>query len=283
MPAVPRPIAPVWEGSDWQTCGCTECHREYGQAVTRYGIAITQWEELYGAQAQENPQNMNKYIDRMGVEIEGGWSEEPQNLQHDGSVSAPDSAFKGESVSPPFSKFRDLIRYVQNNYPDEANKTCGLHIHFSLTSVAYYSRMMDRGFQAHFYDYMKKWAKDAKPGDIFTSRLLGRNQYCKTEWHPDLQVAAERKGEPRYTAWNFCYRLHGTAECRLLPTFPGDVDMAIAGIRAVKASLLTWLRMADKLADRGVLEHVDETILEEPDDDPKRRNELQKIVLSEEV
>lgn len=214
-----------------------------------YRRALAQWQSRQNPQAEPElglKNNMNKYIAKMGIEIEGCWHEEPRNRVHDGSVKNPGGLpYCGESVSPPYAKFTQLTRYLQDNHPDRVDTSCGLHVHFSFTRLEYYSRLMDAGFKDHFYKFMAAWAKTAKPGEWFNNRLRGGNQYCLRDWYPDKQAPVSGKNSHRYAAWNFCYRLHGTAECRLLPCF-SDVNTCIAGIRAVKASVLTWLRSQEK-------------------------------------
>lgn len=181
------------------------------------------------------------YINRIGVEVEGGWNEEPARLQHDGSVSVS-APYRGESISPPISNMANLERFIEDNYPDISNSSCGLHVHLSFVHGAHYSLLMDREFQQYFLREMESWGRRfAGSEPDFWARIRGGNRYCLREWQADSQAKAMSKQNQRYCHWNFCYRLHGTAECRLLPVFK-DVELAKAAVRKVISCSIMWIR-----------------------------------------
>jgi len=204
---------------------------------------------------------INKYIDKIGLEIEGAWyNGQPYNLHTDGSVSAR-ADHTGESVSDPMESWRAVRDFITDNYPDEHNSSCGLHVHFSFNSLGIYSRLMDKEFHPYFTGAMKAWGEENKIQDTaFWDRLNGRNQYCLSEWRADNQAMQRTKNSPRYCHWNFCYGLHKTAECRLLPVF-GSSDNAILAVGAVGKCVMAWLGKVNK---SGVMiETITEPVMED--------------------
>ena len=67
-----------------------------------------------------------KFIDKIGLEIEGGWDKSRGDLIADGSVHVQDFVTSpkctGELVSQPFSDIGDAISFVMNNWPTESTK-----------------------------------------------------------------------------------------------------------------------------------------------------------------
>lgn len=195
---------------------------------------------------------MNKYIVSAGVELEGGWRTQPPGMQHlhgDGSVrvSAP---IVGEIASPPFRTWGGLINFIDDNYPHVVNNTCGLHTHWAI-HPHHYPRLMELEFIRFFMAYIGRWAKSrlAKGSDDelkFWARCRGENQYCLPNHADDAmkQVLAPNRVNERYRAWNFSYRIHGTAECRLLPAF-ATTETAVDAIKAVGMGVVLYLRRKD--------------------------------------
>lgn len=194
---------------------------------------------------------LSKYINKMGVELEGAWyNAEPLHLTMDGSVRVRGD-YSGESVSPPFASWSDLVQYVRENYPEEMDGSCGLHVHFSFNRISDYSRMMDKAFQPFFRAELKRWGerREIKTRN-FWHRLNGENQFCRPDWLADAQARFKNKRDTngqRYCQWNFCYGAHKTAECRVLPMFH-RVEDSIAAIGAVRRTVGLWLSsQPDKL------------------------------------
>jgi len=186
---------------------------------------------------------MPKYIHKIGVELEGAWLSSKnvdKSFHGDGSVNIPinyDSndrpdLFVGEIASDPIS-YENVENWIRVNYPDKVNHTCGFHIHVSLKENMNYLRLATEEFSAFFFNAMTSWGESNKlhPEDQFWYRLNGSNHYCKKDFKPDDQIYAKTKGDSRYTQLNFCYTLHGTLECRLLPMF-GDVNLTISAFKA---------------------------------------------------
>jgi hypothetical protein len=171
-------------------------------------------------------------INLIGVEIEGRWNEMPPvgELDYDGSVEFdgrtgmgslgdtidPEGPLIGEAVSDPLSPGQ-AIAWLDDNYPAEVNRSCGLHVHISLPPPNY-QLLMDRPFYDFFRDRMEAWGEENPVPDAFWDRMNGHNSTCRHEWMPDSQIHGGHN--TRYTIWNFqAYRSHGTAECRVLPAF----------------------------------------------------------------
>jgi hypothetical protein len=163
-------------------------------------------------------------IDRVGIELEGGWNTRPANaaFHYDGSVSgALGSASIGEMVSAPMSTWDEVAAWITAAYPETHDRSCGYHIHVSFKSRRAYARLMDRKFFDYFTTRMEGWGRrmHLPATHLFWSRLAGLNRYCQKNYAPDTQVAMRTKGPARYAQLNYCFQLHGTIECRLAPVF----------------------------------------------------------------
>ena len=207
----------------------------------------------------------------IGIELEGGWKKLPEGvtLASDGSVNIrPDLpqpprgrdfinpndytnamlAYEkkarqsklhiGELQSEPLEPVK-LSAWMKHNYPSKVNESCGLHVHMSFRSAAHYGRLMIPEYQYTAFDYVARWAEIEKLGKDHPiwKRLSGKNEFCRNEFHADMQVLQNKKeysrsdgSAGRYTGINYPHGLHGTIECRLLPM----METAEQGIRAVQ-------------------------------------------------
>lgn len=163
-----------------------------------------------------------KYIDRIGVELEGAWINTPENHVTDTSVVIKEKdkfSFTGEAVSPPL-KYDLVASWVKRNLPDKINHTCGVHVHLSIIKNHDYVRLMSPTFNKFFLDRMKDYGDNIMkfPADHpFWSRLLDSNPYCARDHRPEEQSYRTDKRGPRYAQLNYPYGLHGTIECRVFP------------------------------------------------------------------
>lgn len=181
-----------------------------------------------------------KFIDKIGIELEAAWKEPKKNLVIDESFSPADFSpeFKGvgELVSHPIASKEEMLNWLQENWPDETCHKCAMHVHFSLNHINYYSACMSNRFYEHFLNEMDKWGKDYNcRNELFWQRLKGENRYCRKRFNPDIQVKYTEKGhnrQDRRDHWNFCYGLHKTMECRLLPMFK-SIETAKSAIFAL--------------------------------------------------
>ena len=192
---------------------------------------------------------MYKYIDKVGVELEGGWRERPDDLGTDISVKILPadvlncdhpchcsvcfpvgcdcaSLYTGEVRSRPYKSLH-ILKWMKDSYPDFINSTCGMHIHLSFKSKKSYVTLMEPRFYATFLREVEIFASKHIPKNhYFWKRLIGEEKYCKRMFTPEAQANEHGKPETRRTHLNYCYALHGTLENRLFPMFE-DVHLAI--------------------------------------------------------
>lgn len=149
----------------------------------------------------------------------------------------------GEAASPKLTR-KSWEEWVRKYYPSTVNETCGLHVHMSFINIFCYQRLMVKDFQDTLVEYLGRWAAEklASNHHIF-DRLAGHNRYCKGAFFPAEQsMASQRLGRnggedppnvpQRYTILNYCFKLHQTIECRVMPMFD-TVDLAIGAIQLV--------------------------------------------------
>ena len=213
-----------------------------------------------------------KFINLIGIELEGGWIKPPAGLQDDGSIDLADywtpscgcgdfrcqchdkhecdidhlnekpRLVEGEMVSPPL-KLLDVADWITTYYPNYFNKSCGFHIHISFFRNSDYSRLMNWNFYKHFRYWMRKWGEDMKfpPEHEFWCRFEGDNRHCRDTFRPEEQVFLTRKRPVRYSHLNFCWGLHKTLECRLFPMFnkPAEAIEATLSFVACVEDILT--------------------------------------------
>lgn len=208
----------------------------------------------------------------MGIELEGGWvkAKLANNVrpEPDGSVfkearkadpywlQSKGCDLSGEIVSKPMLP-AGVPAWMRKFYPFFVDKTCGLHVHMSFESMKNYERLMVPEFPITMLEYLKRWAnkQELPPEHPLWDRLADQSKYCQHKFWPDEQVRLERlksaeyydqdrKGS-RYTVINYCYRLHGTMECRILPMFE-SVNLSISAVELVRdvtnASLVVLAR-----------------------------------------
>jgi hypothetical protein len=166
-------------------------------------------------------------IDRVGIELEGGWVTRPGAAAYhiDGSVHVEHgtngATVIGEMVSAPMSDWQTISDWIFASYPVAHNRSCGLHVHVSFKERRDYARLMDAKFYFYFLERMKAWGDRVglPESHLFWSRLDGMNTFCQKKFIPDTQAKLKRKGTERYAQLNYCFALHKTIECRLAPVF----------------------------------------------------------------
>jgi len=189
----------------------------------------------------------------VGIEIEGGWdSPPPSQVKRDGSVFRDESRYRyqGEVVSEPHDTLDTALPWLRSNYPPHVDHTCGLHVHVSVSELNY-SRLMEPEFEQFFNEEIEKFLQaglaSGAPGyDLLQSRFRGENLYCQKKFRPEQQLwlndaYGDRNTHPRYSQLNFCYRRHGTVECRLFPAFP-DVNDAVKAVEMFYETVRSYLR-----------------------------------------
>lgn len=179
-------------------------------------------------------------IKGLGVELEGGWNEIPpayknigrHSVDRDGSVDCR-GTYVGEIQLGVYTSVKKLLHDVGENYPKNTDTSCGIHVHMSLDSYSY-QKLMEKSFHTCFLKNMKEWGleKGINENSAFWKRLAGSNRYCKKTFSPTAQAKLTYKESVRYSQLNYCYSLHGTLECRLLPAFQKK-ELAISGIAKI--------------------------------------------------
>jgi hypothetical protein len=216
-----------------------------------------------------------QHIDRIGIEFEGGWDTEPDDMKGDGSVDIPgyngdseedcccdedyecDNHGGGEGVSGEVASqplhAEDVWPTIQKYCPDAVNRTCGLHVHISFKQSYDYERLSRPVFWRYFRQHIYQWAKTTLQGDKLTEfmrRFEGRNNYCKAEFMPI-------KPDCRYKQLNFAaMRDHGTIEVRLLPAFdnPETIFSAVSALVSIFDTYLDKAAPPDEISLSGSLE-----------------------------
>jgi hypothetical protein len=162
-------------------------------------------------------------IDKVGLELEGAWNVRPPDAAYhaDGSVRGVSGAIIGEMVSPPMATFADVSTWITAAYPADSNTSCGFHVHVSFKSRRDYAKLMHPAFFEYFSRRMEEWGRKVNlpAAHPFWYRLSGANFFCSKNFVPDTQAQLRRKSNARYAQLNYCFKFHGTIECRLAPVF----------------------------------------------------------------
>lgn len=186
-----------------------------------------------------------KIYDKVGIEIEGRFlnfeevnrRRENEGLtgNSDGSINrTPDrsGAYAYEFQTVPGS-LRKACQQLVDYYPDEADASCGMHVHVSFDALDI-TMLNSPAFFRYFNQRWQDWGNrmGLAPAGQFFRRLMGRNTYCR---RMDYDAPIERiAGQDRYHQLNFSsFGDHGTVECRLLPMF----RRASLGVAAVQELL----------------------------------------------
>jgi len=169
----------------------------------------------------------------MGLELEGAWAGtyrvppfKDTKIKHDGSVrfnQPTDGTYLhyGEMVSNPMEP-EELAEWGHKHCPTHANDSAGTHIHVSLQSKSMYASILTPSFQRvlmEAYTRYNEMFSEADPETYkrFKARLAGGNRYCKKGYKGLTQVMMDQRGGERYHQVNYCFRVHGTVEIRVLP------------------------------------------------------------------
>lgn len=203
-----------------------------------------------------------RFIDRIGIEIEGRWRDVPvgrtnaydmlsrachahsANLGSDGSVHRHSGFFSAEIQTNPGSP-REAVRALVDLYPDETGADCGMHVHVSFQDPTLVSTLNTRQFYSYF---RQKWvefiaAHNLAPSGQLAQRLQSRNDY--TQLNADTEDQQERFGRvDRYRQINFAaWHEHKTVEFRLLPMFR-HARIGVAAVWHLVSLLNEWFSTA---------------------------------------
>lgn len=193
-----------------------------------------------------------RHFDRIGIEIEGRYEESRLNelksgagqdgVTHcgDGSINEGDNTLAREFQTRP-DALGPALRQLAKYYPDEADYSCGLHVHVSFKDITYFTQLATPQFAAYFREQWIRWGtENAIPAEHeFWDRLMGRNSYCQVNSEHHLLGNPYRVD--RYMQLNFtAYEEHKTVECRLLPMFTQSA-LAYSAIQHLIWIYESWL------------------------------------------
>jgi len=146
----------------------------------------------------------------------------------DHNCSSGSENVDGEMVSPPLPP-KELTQWIRDNYPVKTNTSCGAHRHRSFTHIKYYSILMNRQFHEYLIRRLKAWGNKVgvREGSALFRRLNGDVHWCKAMYDGYNQISTSSKEDCRYRIINYCWKLHGTLEIRVLPAFQ-DVELTVS-------------------------------------------------------
>jgi len=137
-----------------------------------------------------------KFIDLIGIEIEGGWNASRKDLIKDEGIHLDlfsNSEVCGELLSSPLNINNALV-FLEKNWPTETIPKAGFHIHVSFKDLSHYCQLMSKNFYPYFIKSMEKWGKDYScTNENFWIRLSGKNHFCTKKFHPEKQVNVTTK------------------------------------------------------------------------------------------
>lgn len=170
-------------------------------------------------------EQVNGLINKIGVELEGGWDKHPNlRTKPDGSVNV-EANYIGEIDMPPYRPTEFPWEVEKTgffaNYPTAVNDTCGMHVHFSFTHPSLYESCVTKEFGTWLLTGLETWGKSHRiKSQRFYDRIHSKNRYCRNMYYAmyQLGVRGSHTGE-RYSAVNYCLAQHGTMEIRVLPMF----------------------------------------------------------------
>jgi len=128
-------------------------------------------------------------------------------------------------------KVNEVKDFILDNYPNEVNSSCGLHIHLSFKNGKKdYNIISSEKFYNYFLSEIENWAlnRNINQGSRFWKRLKGC-QYAKREFNADIQI---KEGSDRYTHINYCYSKRKTVEIRLGTMFDNK-DISVEYVHKV--------------------------------------------------
>lgn len=216
-------------------------------------------------------------IARIGVELEGGWKEIPDDiaLQADTSVfkgNIPPGLQCGELALGPMQRVV-VAKMVNKYYPNKVDATCGLHVHMGFETIYQYMLLADSpAYQDTVVEYLGRWGKEEglKDSHPLWSRLRGESVYCQKKFWPQEQMNMTRKDHDqkrvghRYTMIHYCWGRYRTVECRLLPMMdtPEQANSVIKRLLDITNAYLLTVDKG-KIRDHGKIELDNGDIYEE--------------------
>lgn len=185
--------------------------------------------------------------DKIGIEIEGRFVDlarvrraaEAEGLSSadDCSISRSNSATAREFRTVPgnlHAALKQLVKY----YPDESDRSCGMHVHVSFKDPSYITQLAHPKFFEYFREQFKLWgqALAIPPRHQFWARLQGRNTYCGHNIDVTDILNDDRYRQINFSSWT----RHKTVECRMLPMFR-EGAWAVGAVQKLIEIYETWL------------------------------------------
>lgn len=222
-------------------------------------------------------QHTQKFYDMVGVELEGRYldlraakntaTSLGATYSGDGSIQeSPDSNASAYEFKTRPGTVRDACNQIIALYPDETDKSCGMHVHVSFVNPNYALSVLNT--EAFFAYFQRRWTDWGNKMGLdqssqFFRRLRGENDYCMINEYSSVMCDGERYQQLNFNAWGG----HRTLECRLLPMFRRS-SLAVAAVQELlsiyqdylecpEAHGYTWLE-AEAGVDSGYLVGVKE-------------------------
>lgn len=222
------------------------------------------------AEAPLAPKTSYPNINKVGVELEGGWRNRvflDANIHEDISLPIPEGYMPtwhfGEIASKPLPPEK-AVAWMLKHYPLDIpppvdGKSCGLHFHLSVHGDGEYNKLLSQTFYDTYLQGMGEVLKtlDAGATDtvLFHQRLSGLNRFARRLYAPSRQVWCTQKDSgrdaERRTLINYCHGLHGTVEFRLFPMFR-DPAMSVLVLEATMSLVDAFLEARKGKHDRRV-------------------------------
>lgn len=241
-----------------------------------------------------------KVYDKIGIEIEGRFADRfaLRNLVEsagasccgDGSIGPSldgETSLSTQEVQTKPGTLTEALRQLVRFYPDQADYTCGMHVHVSFLSDTHITQLYSQQFFEYFRAKWLAWA-DEKQLPVWHSlrrRLSGENSYCRknVERAPDYLSAEFGRDfnpvtdEDRYMQLNFtAWGEHKTVECRLLPMFR-ESELAVEAVTYLINIFQDWIT-----TDCEALNPEFPTV-SEPTPIPELASDHQVVVMDEEL
>jgi len=149
----------------------------------------------------------------------------------------------GEAVSVPMPE-TEMEDWLNKNEPAilRTNNTCGMHIHVGNLTHKEYGVLMHPDFHEFLRVELTAWGlkNQIREGSAFWNRLKGNNTYCKDDYRAEEQKLDTSKSGQRYCFVNYCWKLHGTVEVRILPCFQKP-ELRVKGFKEVLRIIHAYL------------------------------------------
>ncbi len=193
-----------------------------------------------------------KFIDKVGLEIEGGWDgtpgESPFEFPLKRELSVPDMGEKihvGEAATPDPLEPEEVPSWLAKHWPHQSDQRCGMHVHVSVRDPSYYAELATLGAYEFILAELERWGKreELTQNHLFWHRMGLRgdsnlNRFCRRVFDPTSQMKVKNKNghDERRAILNYCWDMHKTLECRVFPMFAEGPEVAARGAMAfVKA------------------------------------------------